>query len=197
MTSGIYIIQNTRSSVVYIGASVDIDRRWKEHRRSLAASRHHCKYLQRSWSKCGGSDFAFEILEECSTAEMVEAEQFWMDYLRWIGIVTFNSAPAAGSPLGFKHSEATKRKQSEAHKGVSKTAEHRKNIAQSLLGKHVSEETRRRLSEALKGREVPWSVGRVVSEETRQRLSDSHKGKRHTEESKQKMRDAHLKRRLP
>lgn len=43
---------------------------------------------------------------------------------------------------GRKHSEETKKKMSESHKGYIKTEEHRKHLSEALKGKTVSEETR-------------------------------------------------------
>lgn len=49
--------------------------------------------------------------------------------------------------LGRKHTEETKKKMSESHKGYIKTEEHRKHLSESLTGKITSEETKKKLSE--------------------------------------------------
>lgn len=52
-----------------------------------------------------------------------------------------------------------------------------------------SEETKRKLSETHKGENNPW-YGKRFSDEMKKKLSEAHKGKHHSEEIKQKMREA-------
>lgn len=89
------------------------------------------------------------------------------------------------------------------------TEDHRKKISQALKGRHQSvntefkkgrkptsvwnkgipmnDEVKLKLSESLKGRQV-WSKGKKFSIEYRKKLSDSHKGKKHSFETKEKIR---------
>lgn len=69
--------------------------------------------------------------------------------------------------IGKKHSEETRKKMSERHKGVPHSKEHSENIGK-----------------ALKGREITWTdklrkyrTGKKASEETKQKMSKSHVGK--------------------
>lgn len=57
------------------------------------------------------------------------------------------------------------------------------------IGKKFSEETKKKHSEAMTG-EKNHNFGKIKSEETRRKISDAHLGMKHTEESKQKMRDS-------
>ena len=43
---GIYKISCSQEDKVYIGSSVNIARRWVEHRRDLNRGTHHCSFLQ-------------------------------------------------------------------------------------------------------------------------------------------------------
>ena len=112
-----------------------------------------------------------------------------------------NSGP--NHPLyGRKHSEETRKKQSEVKKGINNpnygrkhSEETRKKMSEALkgtnnpnYGKKLSEETRKKLSEAFKGRKH--------SEETRKKLSEANKGRKHSEESKKKMREWHKAKKL-
>jgi hypothetical protein len=80
---------------------------------------------------------------------------------------------------GLIHSEETKIKLSESHKGE-------KN---HNYGKTFSEETRKKLSETHKGK-FSWNYGKTHSEETKAKMSEVKKGKTHSEESRRKMSEA-------
>ena len=86
--------------------------------------------------------------------------------------------PNYGKKLGT-HSEETKRKMSESHKGRKHSEETKAKISKSNKGKKLSEETKQKLSLSHKGKKL--------SEETKQKMSISRKGKKHSEETKQKM----------
>ena len=74
---GIYIISCDQEDRVYIGSSIDIDRRWREHRRMLNAETHHCDALQEAWNAYGDESFSFAVIELCDN--LITAEQYWLD----------------------------------------------------------------------------------------------------------------------
>lgn len=111
--SGIYQIRNTINGKKYIGSAVLFRRRWYTHRWALERNSHHSKHLQRAWNKYGEQAFAFEIIELCEKPQLIAREQAAFDRLG----ADYNSAPVAGSALGVKHSEETRRKCSERNKG--------------------------------------------------------------------------------
>ena len=61
---GIYKITNLINNKVYIGESLDIYRRWDEHKEDLNNNSHHSYKLQKDWNKYGQDNFKFEIIEE-------------------------------------------------------------------------------------------------------------------------------------
>lgn len=81
------------------------------------------------------------------------------------------------------HTEETKRKISESHKGKILTKEHKekiiKNLKGSILGRPKSIAMRKKLSET--------NMGHIVSEETRKKISKGSIGKKVSEETKKKL----------
>jgi len=77
--SGIYKIICINNKF-YIGSSIDIDRRLKEHKRLLKRNKHPNKYLQNCWNKYGEKNFRFEIIETVNDVErLLIREQQWID----------------------------------------------------------------------------------------------------------------------
>lgn len=72
---GIYKITNNINGHSYIGQSVDILRRWRDHR-SKSYTQHYP--LQKAFVKYGIDNFTFEVLEECSFEELNEKEQYYI-----------------------------------------------------------------------------------------------------------------------
>ena len=52
---------------MYVGQSINIERRWKIHKYKLNYLKHPNKYLQSEWDKYGKENFIFEIIEECDS----------------------------------------------------------------------------------------------------------------------------------
>lgn len=155
-------------------------------------------YLKRAIKKYGKQNFKKEILEVCSShEELIQREEYWLNYYDAGDNKMFYNAHnhSYGAPKlsheiiekiriansGEKHSQY----------GKPKSEETKQKIANANRGRTPSDETRKKLSEA--GRK------RVQTEETRKKLSEIRKsfggktgmyGKKHSEETKQKMRDA-------
>lgn len=139
MKSGVYQIYNPITEKRYIGSSLDIVCRLKQHRRNLIAGKHVNKHLQNAWNKYGDV-LEFKPLEYCEPENLLELEQKYIDYYnsadREFGYNIDKFADHA-SP-GFHLSEETKLKLSKAH-----------------LGKKISQETIEKVRAANIGRKKP------------------------------------------
>jgi len=71
-------------------------------------------------------------------------------------------------------------------KGKHPSLETRKKISEARKGIKFSKETKKKLSEALRG-ERSYNYGRHLSKKTRGKISKAHLGKRHSEETKKKI----------
>ena len=79
--TGIYKITNIKSQKCYVGQAADIASRWKQHiKRGIGAEAPTRNKLYPAMLEHGVENFTFEIVEECSRAQLNEREDYWQDY---------------------------------------------------------------------------------------------------------------------
>lgn len=69
MTCGIYKIENLKNGKIYIGQSIEIERRFQKH---LVAKDDF--YIHKALRKYGKENFTFQIIEECDLKILNERE---------------------------------------------------------------------------------------------------------------------------
>lgn len=100
--SGIYAIVNLFDGKRYIGQTQSFIERWRKHRESLRAGRHHCAKLQNAWNKHGHASFEFIRIETISIDQLNSAEQRHINFYQ--KDVLYNIALDVVSPMrGRKH----------------------------------------------------------------------------------------------
>lgn len=78
---GIYKITYLKDGLIYIGQSVDIQRRFSEHiKRGLGAEPSTKNKLYVFMKKVGVENFSFELLEEVPKEELNKKEKYWIDF---------------------------------------------------------------------------------------------------------------------
>ena len=182
MTRGIYKIENKLNGMVYVGSSIDIERRCRQHRAKLRGGRHRNTHLQRAWDKYGRGAFTFAILEEVGGDDnsLLTREQKHLDDCFGHGDCYNMARDATASMRGRHHTEESKRKMREVS-----------------TGRRLSEETKRKLSVATTGERNPnW--GKRHTNEAKLKMSKAKlgnqytKGRKHTEEHRRKNSKAQM-----
>lgn len=81
-SAGIYAIQNLDNGRIYVGGSVDVDRRVKVHQAHLARGQSDNPHIRHDIITYGPAVFRISILQRTfSTQELAELEQRWADRL--------------------------------------------------------------------------------------------------------------------
>lgn len=115
---GIYCIKNVLNNKIYVGQSVNIAERFREHKSHLSNNCHGNEYLQNAWNKYGENNFIFEILEKCSKEELDIKERYWIMYYN-SNVRDYGYNYESGGHKNKKLSEETKVKISKNHCDVS------------------------------------------------------------------------------
>lgn len=76
--TGIYLITNKLNGKKYVGQSVDIEKRWKQH--MIDSKKKDCA-IYKAIRKYGIENLEFSILEECSVDKLDEREIYWISEL--------------------------------------------------------------------------------------------------------------------
>lgn len=77
---GIYKITNINTEQCYIGQSVDVSTRWKDHVKcGLGIDASATNKLYNAMQQDGVWNFTFELIEECSREQLNEKEKFWIN----------------------------------------------------------------------------------------------------------------------
>ena len=78
---GIYKITNLNNGMCYIGQSVDVADRWRQHvKRGVGAEPVTQNKLYPAMRAIGVENFMFELVEECKGNELTPREKYWTDF---------------------------------------------------------------------------------------------------------------------
>jgi len=111
----IYIISNKVNTKVYIGSTINLNKRWNEHKRDLLNNKHQNIHFQRFVNKYGIESLIFNSHEEIDDSMLLIREQYYLDTIP----DKFNIAKNAQSPMkGLTHSDETRKILSIKNSGV-------------------------------------------------------------------------------
>ena len=158
---GIYKITNLINGYCYIGQSVDINRRFTEHKN---LNKKGSMLLHRAFKKYGLCNFRFEVVEECPVDELDEKEVFYISKMK----PEYNIADGGQGASGHHVSDEIKKILSD----------HAKRQWENMS----DEEKNKRIVNNLKGPKLHH----IVSSETRLKLRNANLGKKQSAETVEK-----------
>lgn len=170
---GVYKITNKINNKCYIGQSINIERRFEEHKYTNRSSKH----LHRAIKKYGVDNFSFEIVEECKREQLSDKEKYWIKYYNSISPFGYNLTIGGDGGNTFQY--RTEQEMQETKKKISQATSGEKN---GFYGKQHSEKTKDILRKC--------NIGKTLSEETKNKLSESLQNHYMPDVAKQKISQA-------
>lgn len=174
--SGIYLITERETGRGYVGQSLNIESRWRYHKRT----------------KFPEDRFDYRVVIKADACFLDALEQLYIEQFKTLWTEGgFNQTsggqfwPRPEEPM----SPEVRKKLSETHKGKPKSEEHKKKLSEAAMGKIkiISEETKKKMSDSHKSISLK---GEYHSEETKKKISESGKGKIISDEQKKKISEA-------
>lgn len=201
---GIYAFTSKVNGFCYVGQSINLAKRKREHLKDLRNGNHHATYLQRHYKAHGLDCLDYKVLEHCQIESLTDREQFWMMQFEPTGL--FNSIPAADSTKGFSPTQETRLKISLSNKGKKRSEEAKKNYSEASKGRkkvpgqlekmiatrkaNQLGKPARKLSAEQKEILISSRIGAKHTDEAKARIGAASTGRIFSEESRQKMRES-------
>ena len=168
---GIYCIENNINHKKYVGQSINIYNRWQKHLYELRNNIHNNDYLQKAWNKYGENNFSYSILEKCSENKLDEREIYYINLYNTLNRDYGYNLESGGQGISRTRSKET----------IDKL---KKSIKESYINNPSLIDLRRK--DAHEQWNNPSIKAKIIGS------NNGMYGKHHTEEAKQKMREARL-----
>ena len=199
---GAYKILNKITGKFYIGSSVDIEKRFKQHKADLNKGVHNNKYLQNAWNKYGADNFDFIVVEYVNDINKLrDRETYYIQQTNCTNhTIGYNLLNTANIGLGVSASEEVRKKISIACTGTKNGNYGRKHTQDELNRMYINRWGKDYVKKPRKAykrkslKELEYSrmkasermKNRIVSDETRHKISEARKGTHHSEETRAK-----------
>ncbi len=171
----VYVLHHDSSLSIYVGKSSYGLLRPREHAKPSQIETHPNWPVSRWVKKLQDQGFRYTItvLEDCSSAkELIAAEMFYIAYFRSVGARLLNCSDGGEGPIGFRHTEETKRKIGDIHRGKKLSQEQLDALAKANVGRKMTPEQRQHLSDVKRGKPRPLSVRIAVSAAQTERMKN-------------------------
>ena len=96
MTCGIYKIENILNGKIYIGQSIEIEKRWQKH---LNANDNFL--IHKAIKKYGKENFQFSIIEECDASLLNNKECYWIEFYNSLIPNGYNMVQGGSNGIGL------------------------------------------------------------------------------------------------
>lgn len=71
----VYVIKNLKNDKVYVGSTVNSNRRRRQHLTRLRNNTHGNAHLQNAWNKHGEQSFVYEIIDTCNDRVLLRSKE--------------------------------------------------------------------------------------------------------------------------
>ena len=177
---GIYCIENKVNHMKYIGQSINIHKRWQEHKRELNKGTHHNDHLQNAWALYGSKNFLFTVLELCDKESLDTLEKRWVETLNTMDRKCgYNIGTPGNCCMLHRHHTLSSRKKMSEWKKL-----HTIGKDNGFYGKKHTKSTLDKISKKLKGRfsgannpmygKVSPMRGKSMSDESKEKMRKHH-----------------------
>lgn len=98
----IYKITNQKNGMIYIGSSIEVERRWRQHKEaSINEKDHHYNYpLMIAFREFGIANFTFEVIDTLPDYQtMIKAEHDWIVKENCVAPNGYNQTHQTDSPM--------------------------------------------------------------------------------------------------
>jgi len=197
------MVTNTVNGKQYIGQTLgSLQTRWQTHCYNASGSRQRSMYpLYHAIRKYGAEAFSISLLAEAATQEELNRKEieFIEAYQTTNPLFGYNQHPGGNRPP--VSTPESRVKAAAKNRGQKRTTETRYKMSlaargqQHFLGRAHSEETKAKISQKQKencAERGGYRLGQKSSAEHVQKIAAALTGRKHSEESKQKMRLAKL-----
>lgn len=147
---GIYRITNTVNGKCYVGQSINIEKRLRQHKSMLFSGTHYNAHLQSAVSRYGIDKFEFIPIEECLESELNSKERHWIAKCNSLN-EGYNKTSGGENEDGWRHSESTKEKIAKKLSGDNNPMKNPKVSYRANTLREWKESSRKALSDRLSG----------------------------------------------
>lgn len=165
----IYKLTNTVNGLIYIGCTLDISKRMRQHKNSYSKRNND---LYKAMREFGFDKFELSIIEEVDDTIRYDREIFWIAKLKSNdNQIGYNRTIGGTGTVGYIFTEEVRKKMSQNIKGKYKPSEEQiDRICNLNKGKHLSKETRNKISQSCMGRASAFADKHHTRESIKQML---------------------------
>ena len=98
--SGVYKWTNLINAKLYVGSSINLSKRFLKYYNDNLLAKDNM-LISKAILKYGRANFSLEIIEYCSSKNVTQKEQYYLDLLK----PKYNILKIAGSSYGYRHNE--------------------------------------------------------------------------------------------